>query len=76
MAYKLWGYLKKWCGRELPPGIFHPTILCDYCSFIPAGTQTLFKTILDRELKKYFPEIHEKVQALCYIDEPMAYPGK
>ncbi len=64
-AFKLWGYLKKWCGKELPAGIFHSTIQCDIPTFSMAGGEKFSKS-LDRELKRHFPEIHEKVKELCY----------
>lgn len=66
MANKLWGYLKTWCGRKLDLGVFHSTIVCPINSFIPTGTDTPFKTILERQLRRHFPDISKEVQELCY----------
>jgi hypothetical protein len=74
-ACKLWGDLKKWCGKELPPGIFHSTILCDIRNFKPLTTQAAFIDSLNRELKRHFPDILERVKELWYSNEAPAGPG-
>jgi hypothetical protein len=74
-AYKLWGYLKKWCEKELPPGIFHSTNQCDIHQFTMSGGEKFSKS-LDRELRRHFPDIHETVKDLCYAQACPANPGQ
>jgi len=64
-AHQIWRNLKNWIPDEVPPGIFHSTRLCK----LSDAEKAKFKSQLDKQLKLYFPEIHEGVKKLCYEEQ-------